>query len=575
MAWRGEQRNSSQQPVAPNCELSCAAAAMPDKRAAAAADAGGDGGRRKRSRWGEAPPAAAAAAAAPQSDAEKLAALQARIHAQMAGLGSAVVPAAKPAPAAPGGGMGVGAIRMDAQGRLVDAMGNVMDESSQRRPQSTLAVNVNAAKAGKKGKKGKWTDDAADAQKEAEEANPYFDPRMAKQDAARPQRFLAFQGMDSKANKNTKRANRLRQHEQAQEYEEELRQQEVDDMAGKASALGTKDAARQLGAVPDVEWWDAPFLLGGALPAATEALQLNEEQITAYVEHPVPVDPPAEPAAPPPMPLFLTKAERKKLRTRRRLEAERDRQEQVRMGLIPAPQNKVKISNFMWSMYSDAVADPTQIEAGVRKQMKERTDAHEARNEERKLTADERKAKNATKMRESPLEVHVAVYKVDDFANPKNRYKVDVNAAQNHLTGCVVLCNHFNLVVAEGGPKALKRYAKLMLRRIDWSLKRVLPEGASEEEREAWVEETPEEQKKREDNKCVLVWQGIMQQPTFQKWQGKEVGSALSARKFLDNLGIAHCWDLAAQMHQASLAGTADLTLGEAVSTADAYVAMM
>ena len=50
------------------------------------------------------------------------------------------------------------------------------------------------------------------------------------------------------------------------------------------------------------------------------------------------------------IPLYLTKQERKKLRTKNRVERQRDLQEQIRMGLADKQDNKLKISNFMKSL---------------------------------------------------------------------------------------------------------------------------------------------------------------------------------------------------------------------------------
>ena len=44
-----------------------------------------------------------------------------------------------------------------------------------------------------------------------------------------------------------------------------------------------------------------------------------------------------------------------------------------------------------------------------------------------------------------------------------------MNAQQYHLTGCVLVYSNVNLVIVEGGPKALKKYKKLMLHRIKWN----------------------------------------------------------------------------------------------------------
>lgn len=47
--------------------------------------------------------------------------------------------------------------------------------------------------------------------------------------------------------------------------------------------------------------------------------------------------------------------------------------------------------------------------------------------------------------------------------------QVDMNAQQYHLTGCVLVYSNVNLVIIEGGPKALRKYKKLMLHRIKWN----------------------------------------------------------------------------------------------------------
>ena len=53
---------------------------------------------------------------------------------------------------------------------------------------------------------------------------------------------------------------------------------------------------------------------------------INEDKITIYVEHPVPLEPPVAEAPAPPMPLMLTAKEKKKIRKQRREEREKERQ---------------------------------------------------------------------------------------------------------------------------------------------------------------------------------------------------------------------------------------------------------
>ena len=195
------------------------------------------------------------------------------------------------------------------------------------------------------------------------------------------------------------------------------------------------------------------------------------EIVTHYVEHPIPVEPPAEPPPPPPQPLPLTKRERKKLRTQRRLAAEKERQDQIRCGLMPPPPPKVKISNLMQAMKDDAVADPSAMEAKVRAEMAQRIQNHEMRNQARKLTPEQRKDKKRRKMTNDPSGggVPVTLYRVEEIPSKQKLYKIDINAQQNHLTGVALLVEDFCVVIVEGGPKAQKRYRKLLMQRIDWA----------------------------------------------------------------------------------------------------------
>lgn len=59
--------------------------------------------------------------------------------------------------------------------------------------------------------------------------------------------------------------------------------------------------------IPEVEWWDMGLLQNKLYEMnEDEVAGLREEKITHYVEHPVPLEPPAEEVQPPPMPLPLT-----------------------------------------------------------------------------------------------------------------------------------------------------------------------------------------------------------------------------------------------------------------------------
>lgn len=70
------------------------------------------------------------------------------------------------------------------------------------------------------------------------------------------------------------------------------------------------------------------------------------------------------------MPVFLTKKERKKLRRQNRREMWKEEQEKIRLGLEAPPEPKLRISNLMRVLGTEAVQDPTKIEAHVREQVR-------------------------------------------------------------------------------------------------------------------------------------------------------------------------------------------------------------
>lgn len=69
---------------------------------------------------------------------------------------------------------------------------------------------------------------------------------------------------------------------------------------------------------------------------------------------------------------FCCVQERKKIRTQKRMEREKEKQELIRQGLLDPPKPKVKLSNLMRVLGTDAVLDPTAMEQQVRDQMAER-----------------------------------------------------------------------------------------------------------------------------------------------------------------------------------------------------------
>lgn len=230
------------------------------------------------------------------------------------------------------------------------------------------------------------------------------------------------------------------------------------------------------------------------------------------------------------LPIFLTKKERKKLRRQNRREAWKEEQEKIRLGLIPPPEPKLNISNLMRALGTEAVQDPTKMEAHVREQMSKRQKAHEDANNARKLTTEQKREKKVRKVKEdTSCGVHVCVYRIrelHDFQSKK--FKVETNAKQLMMSGVIVLFRDSCVVVVEGGPKQQKKYKRLMLQRIKWDEDMV---------KNADGVEVP--------NSCVLVWEGMSQRRHFGEIKLKGFPMEKMAREFFQKHQVEHYWDLA------------------------------
>jgi U4/U6 small nuclear ribonucleoprotein PRP3 len=402
--------------------------------------------------------------------------------------------------------------------------------------------------------------------------------------------------------------------------------------AASASASTPSVPPKNLGPLPEMEWWDAAFLpapraklytakysvagkkamaaaanpsssssSAAAVPAALAAavaatfshaeLALAAQKASSYVQHPVPVLGGPEPPPAPPLPLMLTKRERKKLRRRGREERQRFILDQIKMGLLPAPEPRVKIGNLMRVLKDAAVADPSAVEARVRAQMAQRVATHELRNIANKLTPQERHEKWKRKIvRHGPSGPDCAVFRVSRLAEDKKaRYKVDINAKQLYLAGTVILLRPAGLgvgggggalapgepgavVLVEGGTRAVNTYTKLMLRRVNWN--RIEQErkeegrdgGSDDEEDEEEEDDDDDEDSEEEDEegrakgtrgagpggKCELLWRGTVPKAHFADFRFEECRSAAVARQVLEAKGLAHFWDNAVASQRAA-----------------------
>jgi U4/U6 small nuclear ribonucleoprotein PRP3 len=326
-------------------------------------------------------------------------------------------------------------------------------------------------------------------------------------------------------------------------------------------------------APPAVEWWDEA-LCGASYEAIGDGdagmrlegdggmhldgdagmrLEGADSIITEYVQHPVMLQPPQDRLIPEAKPIRLTKTEQKKLRRQRRMRDLKEEQAKIRLGLVPAPPDKVKQSNLMRVLGDQAVKDPTAVEAAVRAQIAGRKQRHEEANAERALTKDQKHDKLARNQdKDASHGIHMAVFRIDSLANPQHRYKIGINAEQHALTGVCIMNPRFCLVVVEGGHWSMNKYRKLMTSRISWteavpSRSRGGPNDDKYENQHDFLraEDDKGVLKDLATNACHLVWEGEVKSRAFKRWSSKICVKEAEAREVLARADLENLWTLA------------------------------
>ncbi|KAF9226276.1 PRP3-domain-containing protein [Gyrodon lividus] len=317
---------------------------------------------------------------------------------------------------------------------------------------------------------------------------------------------------------------------------------------------------------PEAEWWDAALLPNKTyddLALGFEQLNIRtpDSPVTLYIQHPIPIPAHGDKNRATLKPLKLTAKEQKKMRKQRRQAELQDKRDRIRMGLIPPDPPKVRLANLMKVLTSDAVQDPTRVEARVRREVAMRKHTHEKMNAERKLTDEQRREKiENKKVEEEKKGLCGAVFKVKNLSDPAHRFKVRKNAEQMNLTGLCIFNPGFCMVYVEGGEKFIRQYKNLMLRRIAWT-EAARPRGGEDvviEEGDEGGEgvskgktradgggETGGEEAgtSLEDNACYLVWEGQLRDRAFNTYKPRSCPTDGAAKEALGQK-LAGYWDM-------------------------------
>lgn len=404
--------------------------------------------------------------------------------------------------------------------------------------------------------KAKQLDLSAPSLDELKKDNPYFDSSLSGKGAVpheRRSRALAF----NMKGKYIMQAEALRKQAQLEEFKARI----AAEQRKKAMQEDRSEQAFLVKNVPEVEWWDEGLIHGEAYPdfdnepvIAQARIKLEGEDsiITDLIQHPILLDPPSDALKTEAKPMYLTKRETKKLRRQKRLTDLKEKQAKIRLGLQPPDPPKVKKQNLMRVLGEQAVKDPTAVEARVTREIEQRRETHEAANQERALSKEERQEKNASKAANDAAKgLFQTVYRIDSLAYGKNRSKIDMNAKQyKDLTGIMVTNPNACCVVVEGGTHTTKAMKKLLLQRIKWdenapsTAMNVDPQGNTKSAPPAWLQPEGEDGQLKDlsGNRCVLVWEGEVRTRSFKFWAQRDCETDGAARQTMEKNKLENAW---------------------------------
>ena len=172
----------------------------------------------------------------------------------------------------------------------------------------------------------------------------------------------------------------------------------------------------------------------------------------------------------------------------------------------------------------------------------------------RKLTKEEQHAKDSEK-READIArtgLHCCLFRIANLSNGKHLWRIKKEAQQLEMTGIVILNPRTNIVIVEGGLKAVKHYKRLMLERMKWTenaRNNLIARGNAEVLAGQRTEDSDDVD--LSGNTCELVWEGELRARNFGKWVGeRETSNDAAVRNFLGK-NAESFWKLAIRSEHA------------------------
>ncbi|KAI3645897.1 hypothetical protein MP228_008825 [Amoeboaphelidium protococcarum] len=343
--------------------------------------------------------------------------------------------------------------------------------------------------------------------------------------------------------KNQSELERLQSH--SQDFELDLVGDDAYDQVPSLTGFDTVAVSEDLESDQYVEWWDSQIL---SFPRY-DLESIRADQITSLIQHPVQLRPFRDDEfgsdSAQIQKIHLTRKEMRKARRLRRIEAEKERQLKVQLGLLPPVPQKLKMSSVMRLNAAGHLfvqGEPTAIELQVMQQVKERLEKHQRMNEERKLTQDQRRLKLVYKNSDDTNHgavINVFVIFKDLSLHPKSRFKIKASAQDYHLSGLCLQCDGYALLVVEGGQRTLSKYRHVILNRLNWNIDQSLKDSDQTNTRKAEVNGLDESTAQS----TLMLFEGEVAHPQFDRFQMLECYLPSEVKSHLGEY-YRHFWTL-------------------------------
>ena len=194
----------------------------------------------------------------------------------------------------------------------------------------------------------------------------------------------------------------------------------------------------------ECEWWDQAYIANKnrLREFLTNVNSIKQERIDEeFIQEPETT-----------LIMYPTEEEKKKNKKKKKMEKQREEQEKIKYGLLPAPEDKLRLKNLPKLMEANPDANPTLLEKQIRDQMEKRKKDHEEHNEKRRLTKDKKIEKVLRKVkRDVSKGIRLVFLVVNGQISFKDQFKLKNFVEKYYIHGFRINLDKVNIFAIESG----------------------------------------------------------------------------------------------------------------------------